>query len=278
MNKNVKRALVAGIALAAVTPAFAADLPDIPVEPMPPVVVEQPETGGWYIRGDVDYHMHQWNGADYVTYGPPAGTNTFTTGRFDNSWSLGGGIGYKVTRHFRVDATADYFFRTSFNGSTTGTCGAVPCSSTDTSSFAALLLLANAYADLGTYHGITPYVGVGIGGAHVNWGTLRNTIGAVTTDHDGARGWRFAYAATLGASYCLTNALDLDVGYRFSRITGGRMFQLDAGGGAGPGFDRGIDTHEVRVGLRYKLNNRGHGACGEVAYVPEPQPPVVYKE
>jgi len=28
-----------------------------------------------------------------------------------------------------------------------------------------MLLLANAYVDIGTWHGVTPYVGAGIGGA-----------------------------------------------------------------------------------------------------------------
>lgn len=233
--------------------------------------------GGWYIRGDLDYHLTGWRGANYITYGPPAGTNAFTTGSIANSWSIGGGVGYKATKHFRVDGTIDYMLRSSFTGSTSGTCGGAPCTSTDTSTYSALLMLANAYADLGTYNGVTPYIGAGIGGAHVSWGTLANTIGGVTTNHTGAATWRFAYAAMVGASVCLTNNLDLDVGYRFSRIEGGRMFEIDAGGGAGPGFDNGFDIHEVRAGLRYKLNGKKAGGCREVAYAPEPSPGPIYK-
>ena len=52
-------------------PVFAADLPV--VEQAPPVAYEQPaDFGGWYIRGDVDYHWSNFGGSDYITYGPVA--------------------------------------------------------------------------------------------------------------------------------------------------------------------------------------------------------------
>ncbi len=41
----------------------------------PPVAYEQPaDFGGWYIRGDIDYHWSNFGGTDYITYGatPPA--------------------------------------------------------------------------------------------------------------------------------------------------------------------------------------------------------------
>jgi opacity protein-like surface antigen len=151
--------------------------------------------------------------------------------------SLGGGIGYQVDDHFRVDLTGDYWFDSDFRGSTSGICGGAPCTSIDTSSVNAFLLLANAYVDLGTYNGITPYIGAGIGGAHVDWDNLRNEIpGQPPVEHEGAANWRFAYAVMAGASYCLTDKLKLDAGYRYSRIEGGRMFEI-APGNPGPGFD-----------------------------------------
>ena len=62
------------------------------------------------------------------------------------------------------------WFDSDFDGSTSGICGGVVCASTDHSSYSAWLLLANAYADIGTWYGFTPYVGAGIGGAHVQLG------------------------------------------------------------------------------------------------------------
>jgi opacity protein-like surface antigen len=118
-------------------------------------------------------------------------------------------------------------------------------------------------------------VGAGIGGAYVRWDDLHNSFPGVDDRHAGGKGWRFAYALMAGASYCLTDKLDLDVGYRFSHINGGKMFSYadsSAGGpGAGPGFDRGMNTHEVRGGLRYSFG--GSNNCSQpetVAYEPEP--------
>jgi opacity protein-like surface antigen len=133
----------------------------------------------------------------------------------------------------------------------------------------ALLLLANAYVDIGTWHGITPYVGAGIGGARVKWDTVYDPY--TTETNPGASNWRFAYALMAGASYCLTDKIILDAGYRFSHIQGGRMFEWDASS-AGPGFDRGINTHEVRGGLRYQFGGNNGCAAPVVAYQPEPEP------
>ena len=65
-----------------------------------------------------------------------------------------------------------------------------------------------------------------------------------------------------GTSYCLTDNLKLDVGYRYSHVNGGRMFELApvTGPGAGPGFDDGFNVHEARAGLRYQFG--GDTGCG----------------
>lgn len=272
MFKTLKLAAVAAIGLAGASgPAFSADLVE-PAPPPEPVVVA---TGGWYLRGDVDYHWSQFAGGDYITYGPPAGTNSFTDGSLDGAWSLGAGIGYQVNDWFRTDFTADYWFNADFRGSTTGTCGGVPCSSVDTAKMSALLLLANAYADLGTYYSITPYIGAGIGGAFVDWSDLNNNIGGTVTTHSGSQNWRFAWALMAGASYCLTDRLDLDVGYRYTNIHGGRMFEYN---GAGPGFDHTFGTHEIRAGLRWNLGDQApRPGCGSQYVAYQPQPNAVYK-
>ena len=275
-----RKALIALAATGALAgPALAADYVP-PVEelpPPPPPVVQEMQFGGWYIRGDLDYHKSSWRGADYITYGvddcdpcgpaPVPGSKSFDTGRLKGAFSLGGGVGYKINDHFRTDLTADYWFKSSFRGSTSD----LTTSSIDRSSMSTFLLLANAYADLGTWNRVTPYVGAGIGGAYVKWDNLRNDIGGDETIHRGSKNWRFAYALMAGASYCLTSNLDLDVGYRFTHINGGRMFELN---GAGPGFDKGFNTHEVRAGLRYSFGETRKG-CDEpvpVAYEPPPEP------
>jgi opacity protein-like surface antigen len=262
--------------------ARAADVIEAPVysEPAPPAVIEQ--AGGWYIRGDIDYHMVDVEG---ITYSTAGGTDEFIAADLDDSWSLGGGIGYNVSKHFRVDLTADYWAKSDFRGATDGGCGvSVTCISTDTSAMSAWVLLANAYADLGTYGGFTPYIGAGIGVAHVAWDDLSNTSCDAanpascdaTVVHGGGKGWRAAGALMAGASYCVTDKVELDGGYRYTRVGGGEMFGFAVGGG--PGYDDGFDVHEVRGGLRYNFGGGSHRCAGPVPQVVEYQPePAVYK-
>jgi len=271
-------------------PASAADFYEPPVVEAPPPVYYQPEPepafGGWYIRGDVDYHLLGFRGGDWITYGccgvPDPGTNSFSSGTLRGALSLGAGAGYQVNKYFRVDLTGDYFFNSAFRGTSEGGCGGVATSCTDETNFSALVLMANAYAELGTWKRITPYVGAGIGGARVNWGDLTNTTAGIPVPsiHAGATSWRFAWALMAGASYCINKNWKVDVGYRFMRINGGRMFELNSPAGvsqgAGPGFDRGINVHEGRAGLRYQFG--GGSDCGPkkeyVSYEPEPIVPV----
>lgn len=277
-----RTALVAVMAAGMAVPALAADLYEPPIVEAPPPVIQDVQYGGWYIRGDLGYHKSKFQGADYVTYGVDncgpcgeavavPGSKSFDSGKLKGGFSFGGGVGYKISPYLRTDFTADYWSKSDFRGQTSD----ANFVSVDTSQFSALLLLANAYVDLGTWNRITPYVGAGIGGAFVKWDDLRNTFEGVDDRHTGAKNWRFAYALSAGASYCLTNNLDLDVGYRFTHINGGKMFNYtgsSAGGpGAGPGFDKGINSHEVRGGLRYSFG--GANSCVEpetVAYEPEP--------
>jgi len=252
---------IAGLAV----PAWAADLAEPPVEEAPVEPVYQPvDVGGWYIRGDIDYHWMNMDGAPrYIT--APGGYNEFDSYDLNGAASLGLGVGYQVNDHFRVDLTGDYWFNSSFRGTTS--CGD-GCFSNEVSSASTYLLLANAYADLGTWNGITPYVGAGIGGANVKWDTVYDPNTDET--NPGSSNWRFAYALMAGASYCLTDHWKLDAGYRFTHIDGGRMFEWDASS-AGPGFDKGMNVNEVRGGLRYQFGN-GSSCAPPVAYAPVPEP------
>ncbi len=281
---RIPAAVGAVMATAVALPAMAADIYEPPVIEVPPPQIEyQDETfGGWYIRGDIGYHKSKIRGIEYITYGP--GTADFDFGRLKGSFSTGAGIGYQVNSYFRTDLTADYWWKSDFRGQTTGipgTCGTAPtCVSVDTSKFSALLLLANAYAELGTYKRITPYIGAGIGGAYVKWDDLRNRIDPDIDDrHRGAKGWRFAWALMAGASYCITSNWHADIGYRFSQISGGRMYHYAdsslGGPGSGPGFHGKINTHEVRAGLRYQFGGGTPERCGEEQVVYQPPEPYV---
>ncbi|OCP38107.1 outer membrane protein [Ensifer sp. LC163] len=263
------------------TAAFAADIYQPPVEAP---IVEQPaeviQTSGWYLRGDVGYAWNKLRGAHFYQGGPSGSITDFESADIDDSWVIGGGVGYQFNNYLRTDVTLDYWGDGDFTGSTLGECGSFPgepCRSRDVSSVSAWSLMANAYVDIGTYGAFTPYVGAGIGATHVKWGKLRNTSCVIgdpsrcdpTTEHDGESKWRFTYALMAGTAIDLTCNLKADVGYRFRQVDDGNMFGYANGGG--PGSDEGFYIHEARAGLRYSFGN----VC-EVPYEPPPEP-IVYK-
>ena len=283
----MKKSLI-GLAavLIASSPAFAADL--YQPEPMPVQPIEEPvevaSTSGWYLRGDAGYSFNRIHGAKFYQ-GSNAFERDFDHTKLRDSFTLGAGVGYQVNSYLRTDVTFDYLFRSKFDGSTTGGGAAAgacvgPCTSRDYASLTAYSLLANAYVDIGTYGSITPYVGAGIGGTYVKWKNLRNTACADdgsgcdgTVTHGGRGSWRFTYALMAGASIDVTCNLKADVGYRYRHIEGGNMFGYAANGG--PGSDKGLSSHEGRVGMRYIFNG-----CDQQAYIPPaeiPMQPPVYK-
>lgn len=246
MNGLIKTfcaSLAVSAAMVILAPAgFAADY----VEPVPEVVVAPPAVGGWYLRGDVGYSAAKFRGATYTQAGSncdPCGgglgvyEKELKGGDLKGSFLFGGGVGYQVTDYFRTDLTLDYMTRSKFT------------SDRDETHMSALSLLANAYVDLGNFGGVTPYVGAGVGGTRVKWADLHDTTPGNNGVHSGQADWRFTYALMAGASVDLTHNLKLDAGYRYRHVNGGKMF--GANYGLGDGYDKGMNIHDVRVGLRY---------------------------
>lgn len=267
---------VLGLSALAV-PAQAADLDDIIYAPELPVTQPVEIGSGWYLRGDLGYSVRTRGAAtNYSIFsaGPPAtySTAAFDSSSLDSDWSGSAGVGYNFTDYLRGDLTFDYT-KGSFTGATSsaGPCGGGPvgtgCASTDTQGFKQYGFMANAYVDLGTFSGFTPYVGAGAGVTRVTWGTLNSdnrcvgiACGAAPADttSPGQESWRFTYALMAGMSYDLTKDLKLDLGYKYSKIEDGPQFGYDAAtvatGATGvQASDNGFEKHEVRVGLRYSL-------------------------
>lgn len=240
----------------------------------PPVIPIVVATGGWYLRGDLGYSFNTSGTPEYSTMW--GGTVPFSSTNSGDSWGLGLGIGYQVTENFRVDLTGDYMSEASFTGGTVGYCdvvaqiaGILNCASVESSKYSAFKLLGNAYADLGNYSGFTPYVGAGLGGAYVKWKNLNSATacdgtviacpvppfpavagGTINSSVGGEESWRFAWALHAGFAYDITQNTKLDLGYTYSDIGAGPMFQW-AGIGGTQGYDGGFGSHTVRAGLRY---------------------------
>lgn len=260
----------ASAALAFGAQAKAADL----YQPEPaPQIVEQPvvaSANGWYLRGDLSYDIVNMKGAHYFA-DDSGNLYDFDSAKVNNTGNLGVGIGYQVNDYFRVDKTFDYMFSSQFRGSTHGLCGdGSRCTSRDVSHFSAYSLMANAYVDIYKWGIVTPYVGFGLGGTYVQWDKLKNTDNDGSFYHDGQKSWRFTYALMAGASVDITCQVKGDLGYRYRHVAGGDMFGFSTG--AGPGYDKGFDIHEVRTGLRYQFGDACQTAYMPPADIPMQQP------
>lgn len=266
----MKKSLIGVVAaLMACQTAFAADL--YQAEPQPAFVGNAPEiqvqqASGWYLRGDVGYSFNKSRGAEYTRSDSGTAVDySFSRKSVDDNFLFGGGVGYQITNYLRTDLTLDYMAKSKFSANG-------PLINNVSSAMRAYGLMANAYVDLGTYGRITPYVGAGIGGAYVKWDRL---TACGNCEIDGKGDWRFAYGLMAGASIDVTCNLKADVGYRFRQIAGGDMFGISASGLTSAGRDKGITSHEIRVGGRYVFNG-----CDTAQYIPPadiPLQPTVYK-
>lgn len=259
--KQLMAAGVAGIALLTVlSPAHAADYP-MPSAP-PPMFEDAPgipaELGtGWYLRGDVGY----------VDYDKPREALGYSQGvPFDKitlqeTVSVGGGIGYAFNGLFRADVTVDYRADARIKALSSGT-NYVEGFSTDSLKLESTTALVNAYVDLGRWHGITPYIGAGVGVAHNMLHSYTSRVTCITdlcranftgesVPHPAGAKNSLAYAVMAGAAVDVGSGFKVDVGYRYLSM-GESQTKLDT-----DGFGiklKPLDMHEVRVGLRYMID------------------------
>lgn len=215
MLKTVAAISIALAGLALPHSALAADLDSVLMQAPELPTTKPVEVGtGWYLRGDVGYSIE-------------------TSGDADSKWSGSGGFGYHFNDFVRSDLTVEYN-KGSFSGA----------GSQDFTSYGFML---NGYFDLGTYVGITPYVGGGVGYMNSGWDDYTDGLGVT---YNGVSDWRFAYQLSAGLAYNLTRNLKLDVGYRYLKLDGGERY-VDALGARVK--DDGFSKNEIRAGLRYDI-------------------------
>ena len=266
MNGNILPAIAGAVLLSvAAMPANAADIiydpPVYKYEPPEPV-----SYGGWYLRGYVGLTNQRYRGLDSnslqdVINDPGSDFTWIDRGRFGSSGLIGGGVGYEINHWLRGDVTVEYRHDSRFTAldrwNRAGP--ADPVVNNYTARKSELLFLANAYADLGTYYGMTPYVGAGIG-------TSRNTISGfrdyapndnITNTAANHSQWQLAWALHAGIGVDLTDQATLDIGYSYTHLGNARTGEVTP---AVPGFPndpftfRNLHSHDIKVGLRYRFN------------------------
>lgn len=231
MRKSSAATITVLALLAALESAQAADMPPIIQQAAAPVIEEF--GSGWYLRGDIGYRFHRK--LDAVLSNGAA----ILASDFEDTFIVGAGAGFKAN-WFRADITADYAAPARY------TAISFPYISTKID---AVTILVNGYVDLGTWHGITPYVGAGAGAALTRTSSFTafppGTVAHVVKDTN------FAWALMAGIGYNLTPNVTIDAGYRYVHLGGARGG--DALTTTAATFDS-IKAHEARLGVRYLID------------------------
>ncbi|HEY8566277.1 MAG TPA: outer membrane protein [Beijerinckiaceae bacterium] len=258
--------IIAG-ALAVSGQAFAADLlPPAPVFDQGDAAPITELGSGWYIRGDIGY-------TDYIK---PKEVRGWSDGRpfdkldLESATSVGGGFGYKLTNWLRADVTADYRFGSDFEALSSGT-NYVHGYSRDWARQQSHTLLANAYLDLGTYYGFTPYVGAGVGVAQTHFSPYNAQVVCKTpvcVDAYGLvppvevfppkRRYNLAYAFMAGTAFNLGQGFLVDLGYRYLNVGETETLRNAYTSGSSVAYIgtkiQPLRAHEVRLGVRYMID------------------------
>ncbi|MER8811104.1 outer membrane beta-barrel protein [Mesorhizobium australicum] len=279
-----RMALAIAALLLPLTPTIAADYdPPIYVDQAPDYVPVEVGSG-WYLRGDVGYAFSHPFSDEEASSGP---LNSFTSKSSLFTGSIG--MGYHLNDYLRVELNggilptnkfADHQkLATTCQGTTLvdnglGTINSAPasqlCDQVDNGNNKAYSLMANGYADLGTYVGITPYIGGGIGLAYNKYYKSIGAKDCVETPvnsagtggffcddpagYDGqtdtAAKFNFAYSIGAGLSYQVTKNVSVDLGYEYFSVPDGKYVAYDNGAF---NIHKGIDYQTVKLGLRYDL-------------------------
>ncbi|MER8424228.1 MULTISPECIES: outer membrane protein [unclassified Mesorhizobium] len=238
---------LAAVVLMPLTPALGADYD-------PPVYVDQApdyvpvEVGsGWYLRGDVSYLVQKsFKDEDFA----------FTPASFDEKEDpifASIGFGYHFNDYLRADLNVGYLpgnkIDVGYNDGTT-----VASATLKNYAFSGIL---NGYVDLGTYVGITPYLGAGIGVVQ----SKRRLSASYFTDNanpaddfvlrDNKTQYSFAYTLNAGLAYQVSKNVSVDLGYQYFSAPDAEYVTAESL--TSFPIRKGINNHQVKVGLRYDL-------------------------
>lgn len=274
------RSITLIVSVAAPCLAQAADLlPPLPPEPLPPPVEIG---GGWYLRGDVGVGATSVGGlTTTVLKGSLPDGYRYDQKAIEDQFFAGGGVGYQFGSYFHGDITAEYRGggKLTFQDSFGAECRESGCRWVNAynGNLSSVVVMANGYFDLGTWYGVTPFVGGGVGSAFhqlsgFNDQGFGNALGGYGFARD-KHSQTLAWAAMAGLSYSVTPNLKLELGYRYLNLGDVRSgvvncVNQDCGGATYK--IKEVTSHDVRIGMRWLLG--GVAALPAVAEYSEPAP------
>jgi opacity protein-like surface antigen len=263
--RSVKSLVAAGAASLLSTVAFAADMAIAP----PPMGYAPPpieDFGGWYLRGDIGFSNQKVNRLNNVL---DAGNTTSVQNLgFNTAGIFGLGAGYQFNHWFRADVTGEYRGNSQFFGTDAITFPGGFGTDTYHATKSEWLVLANAYADLGTWWCVTPFIGAGIGTARVSIANFTDqgiTNGGINGAQpglafgDNTAKWNLAWALHAGVAYRVNPNFTVELAYRYLNMGDGLTGDLRTFDGTNnvvnPTTFRTITSHDLMLGVRWNLDN-----------------------
>ncbi len=245
-------------ALASAMPAagLAADIIEAPLPEVVPVVI-----GGWYLRGDIGMSNQKVDDLYNMLEDDTAVLQWMSDPVFSSAPTFQVGIGYEVNDYFRMDGTVQYRGKADFDGldrydsDGDGTWDGTNQYEAEKSEW---VLMANAYFDLGTFAGITPYIGGGIGASRNSISGFQDintpNLGVAAAGSDPQ--WQFAYAFHAGFAMDITERATIDFGYSYMNLGDaqtGDVVAYNQNFLDNPTTFENITSNDFKFGLRYKL-------------------------
>ena len=236
--------------------------------PPPPVQIGS----AWYLRGHIGMAAQHFGGLDHPDFATPAFFEWLDPGQFDAVPIFGVGVGYRHSEHLRFDLTGEYRGKSAFTALDRYDFDSNPIDYAGvwgtnhyTGKKSEWLFLVNGYFDLATWHGVTPYVGAGIGASYNSiYDFLDDNVivggqGWAPTGHK----WNLAWALHAGAGIQVTNNLTVDLGYSFVSLGDaqtGDFVNSDPinypclGGVCSPMTFQDLYSHDVKLGVRWAFD------------------------
>lgn len=117
--------------------------------------------------------------------------------------------------------------------------------------------MVNVYKDLGTFSGVTPYIGAGVGVAYnITGETFFTGNPALTNRIEGASRASLAWSLMAGIGWQMTDRTVLDLGYKYMDYGKAITGRVDNAGFVNPAVRiSDITAHEMRIGLRYSFGS-----------------------